>query len=314
MTLWYWSRSHSSKSTSFDFTTVCQRCFAPRCADTSKDIYTSVRVLAAFIFATMQELGYDACSRRVLDKSCEPPRSRLVFRVGGRYFKVLRTISEHLGVCITGRATRVFEVVEVHSFDSVATIDPNQPKILKDVWLDEDARSEGEIQSAIFEDLDELARHLLPKGAPEPLHFSGMEAAEKTLLLDALRDRNYQKHFLTIPHGASEKVFVSKEVPVGAVSANNVFAHPHPKLKPSIVLNGDTSRSGLAYNALCSSMHMSPEKRPNPLRRKFKPKNRHLTVYEEVCKALHKVPDLPSVLKALKDCLLGASQVVTFML
>ncbi|KAA1476268.1 hypothetical protein DENSPDRAFT_827146 [Dentipellis sp. KUC8613] len=283
MTLWYWSRSHSAKSTSFEFTT---------------DIHATVRAFASFIFATMEELGYDQSIRRIKDFSCGPGKSAFVFKVRDRYFKSLRCIAEHLGTCITGRATRVFEVIEVRSFEDLTVIGKKN-QILKDVWLDANARTERQIQSEIFKELDKLAGDLCVEGAAEPPHFFGLETKDKILILDALRDRKYRQHFLTIE--CDEQGRLSKPMPEGAVPVAGLFIVVPPLAKPATLSTADKTRGSPASGPISASA--VKEKIIVP--RDYAPKRQYRVVSQEVCQALHNIDDLRKVLKAMKDCLLA---------
>ncbi|KAA1477653.1 hypothetical protein DENSPDRAFT_617523 [Dentipellis sp. KUC8613] len=200
MTLWSWSRSHSVKTKPFDFTA---------------GIPTTVCAFASFIFATTDELGYHTSVQRRLDLTHANSRLCLVFRIQGRYFKTLRTVVEHRGTNITARTTRIFEAVEVKSFDDLTQLE-KKTKILKDVWIDDDARTERQIQDAILQDLDTLSDKLISDGSLNSEHFHDVSEEEKKLVCDALRDRRYRNHFLTIDcdeQGAQCKGITSDTAP-----------------------------------------------------------------------------------------------------
>ncbi|TFY58406.1 hypothetical protein EVG20_g8164 [Dentipellis fragilis] len=288
MTLWYWSRSHSAKSKPFDFTA---------------DVSTTVRAFASFIFASMEELGYDKSVQRRLDTAQANPQLCLVFRVQDRYFKTLRTMSEHLGICITGRSTRVFEVVEVKGFDDLTTLG-KKTKILKDVWLDADAQTERQIQDAILQDLDTLSDKLISDGSLNSEHFHDVSEEEKKLVCDALHDRTYRDHFLTIDcdeRGAQCKAIASDAVPAPGVFSPSLAV---PFTVPASLSRADRSRSAQVPDgrsgsprALCEEDTLGPP-------RSYVPKRQYRVVYNEVCQALHDVVDLKTVLQAMLDCLL----------
>ncbi|TBU26366.1 hypothetical protein BD311DRAFT_779715 [Dichomitus squalens] len=149
MCLWYWSRSHSAKSEAVDIT---------------KDVRSTIRGLVSFLFASTPELGYDETVQRRFDPAlggyC------FIFCVGDSYFKVLRSIAEHV----------VFEVVNVPSFDNITatTESAASPMVLK----------------------DDVA-HRLQDGQDLP-QLTGLDDAEKELLRNALRDERYRDYFLTI--------------------------------------------------------------------------------------------------------------------
>ncbi|TFY51829.1 hypothetical protein EVG20_g10819 [Dentipellis fragilis] len=288
MTLWYWSRSHSAKSKPFDFTA---------------DVSTTVRAFASFIFASMEELGYDKSIQRRLDTAQVNPRLCLVFRVQDRYFKTLRTISEHLGICITGRSTRVFEVVEVEGFDDLTTLG-KETKILKDVWLDTEAQTERQIQDAILQDLDTLSDKLNSDGSLRSEHFHDVSEEEKKLVCDALRDRTYRDHFLTID--CDEQGAQCKAIAPDAVRAPGVFSSglAVPLIVPAALSRANRSRSSQVPDGRsCSLRALGEEDTPGPPR-SYAPKRQYRVVYNEVCQALHDIVDLKTVLQATLDCLL----------
>ncbi|CAA7260737.1 unnamed protein product [Cyclocybe aegerita] len=134
VSLWCFSRSHSAKSHHVG-------CFA--------DLKTFVSVLLSFIFATETEVGFDLTISRLSPVS-------YVYQVSDRFFKTIRMISEYRPLCIADRMTRVWEAVEVASFNDPTPKRNAHPIALKDVWLDASAQTEKEIQSALFSDLEEF--------------------------------------------------------------------------------------------------------------------------------------------------------------
>ncbi|EJF57480.1 hypothetical protein DICSQDRAFT_173936 [Dichomitus squalens LYAD-421 SS1] len=224
MCLWYWSRSHSAKSEAVDIT---------------QNVRATVHGLVSFLFANMVELGYDENIQRRLDP--KDGRCYYVFRVGDRYFKSCRCIFEHRNTCISGRSTRVFKVVQVPSFDDITEEATASPMVLKDVWLDTGAKTEKEIQDAIFARLDTVARKL-QDGQDLP-HFAGLEDAEKSLLRDALRDGNYKQHFLTID--CDTRGALSKSLLQDSRRPGNLFSPRASEAVPAKFAIGDTSRSQL---------------------------------------------------------------------
>ncbi|KIO23497.1 hypothetical protein M407DRAFT_62150, partial [Tulasnella calospora MUT 4182] len=150
MTVWYFSRSHSAKSPASDFT---------------KDPREYIRVMLSFLFATEEELGYDPTIQRRLDSNPVSRKQTLCYvyqvedNVGDkheRYFKTQEALFEHRSLCATGRATRVWKVVEVGSFNELEPLD-SSILVLKDVWLDSQSKTECQNLDAIFQELQKLA-------------------------------------------------------------------------------------------------------------------------------------------------------------
>ncbi|TBU29525.1 hypothetical protein BD311DRAFT_777439 [Dichomitus squalens] len=248
MCFWYWSRSHSAKSEAVDIT---------------KDVRATIRGLVCFLFASMPELGYDKTVQRRFDPAlggyC------FIFLVRDSYFKVLRSIAEHLGPCtIAGPSTRVFEVIKVPSFDNITatTESAASPMVLKDVLQD----------------------------GQDPPQLIGLNDAEKELLRNALRDDNYREYFLAIDcdmQGVQSKSLAPK------TWCNDVFSFwdsSSDRIRPlyAVPPPADSARSSS----------------PRANSRSFVAKRQYRVVFKEVCQALHRVGDSGTVFKALKDCLL----------
>jgi hypothetical protein len=104
-----------------------------------QDIRKFVTVLVSFIFASEEQMGYDPSVQRRRDPNHFPPRICWVYSIeesesSARYFKTCRTLSEFHDSSITGRSTRVLEVVEVASPDDLRLVPGAHPMVLKDAW------------------------------------------------------------------------------------------------------------------------------------------------------------------------------------
>ncbi|TBU58829.1 hypothetical protein BD310DRAFT_818672 [Dichomitus squalens] len=261
MCLWYWSRSHSAKSEAVDIT---------------KDVRSTIRGLVSFLFASTPELGYDETVQRRFDPAlggyCH------IFCVGDSYFKVLRSIAEHVGPCtIAGPSTRVFEVVNVPSFDNITATTESvaSPMVLKDVWLDIEAKPEKQIQNTIFGRLQDVA-HRLQDGQDLP-QLTGLDDAGKELLRNALRDETYRDYFLTID--CDTQGVQSKSLAPGTWREDDVFTFWDSSFWDS---SSDRSRS----------LYVTPP--PHRARsfstwRSFVAKRQYRVVFKEVCQALHRL-------------------------
>ncbi|XP_006460414.1 hypothetical protein AGABI2DRAFT_117365 [Agaricus bisporus var. bisporus H97] len=131
MSLWYFSRSYSMKSASFDFT---------------KDFKTFIHVFLSFLYATEEELGYDpSIFRRYHDnKWCYI--YKLETTMGTKYYRTIKPL-------YNSRKSRVWKVIEVTSPKDLAPILGGHEAALKDCWVDEGSLSEKEIQTEIFDRL-----------------------------------------------------------------------------------------------------------------------------------------------------------------
>ncbi|KIO32593.1 hypothetical protein M407DRAFT_18367 [Tulasnella calospora MUT 4182] len=283
MTVWYFSRSHSAKSPAFDFT---------------KDPDRYIRVMLSFLFATEEELGYDPTIQRRLDEV--PGKQTLchVYKVKDdvgdkreRYFKTQGSIFEHRSLCVTGRATRVWKVVEVKSFDECQPLD-GSILVLKDVWLDSQSKTECQNLDAIFQELHKLA-DLLDKGDENPDIFKGFENDLKIPLKECLKGRSWARYFLT--KVCDWQGFESRKVPPTAQADSTLFDPPTPTPTPSSNPYSDQSRS-----TTTQATDLVPVAQNRPLRQ-YCPRRQYRVVFKEVCEALHHVQRLEDVATALLD-------------
>ncbi|KAI0324232.1 hypothetical protein GY45DRAFT_1375718 [Cubamyces sp. BRFM 1775] len=287
VSLWHFSRSHSAKSHAFDLL----------------DVRAVVHVLATLIFSTLEDLGYDGNIRRIseLDKEAKENRIRYVYQLDDRFFKTLKCRDEYNDLYIAGRATRVWEVVEVASFDNTVTLPNARPMILRDVWLDHGSDTEREIQEKIFERCNEIARKFPPKDDPR---LFGVDDATRELLHQRLKDGSYKRLFLTIKadyRGATSKDRAEGFTPAPDAFGELVYINQEAKTPHSDAQRASTFGTPGAHgpDALMPSMQQASA----PC--EYKAKQRNFVVYEEVCSALHELDDLHDVVQALLDAVLA---------
>ncbi|TRM63105.1 hypothetical protein BD626DRAFT_495507 [Schizophyllum amplum] len=275
MTVWYFSRSHSCMSTTFDMRKNYRRC---------------IEVFIAFMFATPAELGFD----ETVELISVGGEWHYGYKVGDRFYRSTRSIFEHNGTRITGRGTRVWEVVRVKDFKDPTPLDDKR-SALKDVWLDEGARTEREIQEALFRDLDLVAQRINDSD-PATIHvLDGFEPETRTALRKCVADRKlYSKYFLTINHDWTGPT--SKPRAAHAVAVPDLFGVQPSPLVASVPGSDSTrARSNPLVPALTA---------PTPVvERAFVPKYQYRVVFGEVGEALHYVDNISVVLRAVQDCL-----------
>ncbi|KAF4563849.1 hypothetical protein EYR36_003093 [Pleurotus pulmonarius] len=176
VTLWYHSRSHSMISTPFSFVEN------PRLL---------IKVFMSFLFATEEELGYDPMVTR-------DAKGDYIYRIPStergqqrdRFFRTTVSIAEYRSNNITGRMGRVWKVVECNPTGDV--LSPGEPsRVLKDVWLEDSALTESQIQSLIFEDLKTF---FVDKQDKRYLAFEKLQPS----LSDLEKDDAYKKYFIQI--------------------------------------------------------------------------------------------------------------------
>ncbi|XP_006457560.1 hypothetical protein AGABI2DRAFT_181722 [Agaricus bisporus var. bisporus H97] len=176
MAVWYFSRSHSVKSETFDFT---------------KDIRTFIRVFLSFTYATREQMGYDPTVHRIKEEE----KSQYVYEIptenGTRYFKTIASLAHPRVLSITGRKTRVWKTVEVKGFEGNAVkeeLNGGKKVALKDVWLDDGSTTEKQKLDAIFERLKAIKEEAY-EWAPPSL---------RSELKKLFKDEGYRKYFMEI--------------------------------------------------------------------------------------------------------------------
>ncbi|KAG8993787.1 hypothetical protein FRB90_000608 [Tulasnella sp. 427] len=270
-----------------------------------------IRIMLALLFATEKELGYDSTIKRHLDTTIPgAPRLCFIYAVGimgekVHFYKTLEAIFEHRSSHVMGRATRVWKAVEVGSFDDLQGFGPKM--VLKDVWLDKGAKTEGENQAAIFAQLEKVAAQLMKSGndgisAQDPTHvlaFNSLDEKSKPLVQECLLNRSWDKYFLTVVH--DWQGYTSKDSPPEHVVDNALFNSSPELLTPAAVPNPDLSRS----NAFVTIEQSFSSANFNALPRRYLPKQQYRVVFKDLCEALHDIRRLRDVGTVLMDCVLG---------
>ncbi|EKM82150.1 hypothetical protein AGABI1DRAFT_126494 [Agaricus bisporus var. burnettii JB137-S8] len=141
MTLWYFSRTHSIKSHSFDFT---------------KELETLVRAFLCFLYATEEELGYDASVLRVQYNA----EYCYVYKLGTlqypKYFRTTQVLYHPHASDIASHKCRVWKAVEVNNPANLTPTPGALPVALKDSWVTQESVSEKKIQNLIFDRLSNV--------------------------------------------------------------------------------------------------------------------------------------------------------------
>ena len=250
-------------------------------------------VMLSLMFATEEELGYDPTIQRRLDH--EADRVCFVYEVDGHYYKTQKAIFDHRSLCTTGRATRVWEVIEVASFDELQPLEGSHPVVLKDVWLDAGSMTEGDIQREIFADLEKISNAL--QAGVEPKGFAGMDDESKQKLRECLLEQDWHRYFLTLVR--EWQGTTSKEVAEAAEPDSTLFEAPPTTVRLSSFPHADLSRTSLSQP---SDLLAHKEK---PFNRRHCPKRQSRAVFKEVCVALHDVSKLGDAMTALLSCMFG---------
>ncbi|KAJ2919066.1 hypothetical protein MD484_g1297, partial [Candolleomyces efflorescens] len=288
MTLWYFSRSHSMKAKSFDFTT---------------QFPTLVDVLISLMFADDKDLGFDpniALTSRTNRQFIYTVNSES----GPRRFKTTHSISENRALSVAGRMTRVFRVVELEG-------QKNEPKkgakpmVLKDVWLDEKSKNEMEIQAALFADIKEFANNRDWKTDPRLEGFQDEEHLETMKAFGELFEgERYKDLFLVIQDGstgeASKPLAPSAWPPQASVffSATDTprLDVAYPSTQCLIEPTSNTARD----------RQIRPESKVDEaLYRDHAPKRRSFLIFDNECTRVYCLPTIGDVSTVLRDCIIA---------
>ncbi|KAF4563844.1 hypothetical protein EYR36_003088 [Pleurotus pulmonarius] len=271
VTLWYHCRSHSMISEPFSFVEN------PRLL---------IKVFMSFLFATEQELGYDPMVTR-------DAKGDYIYRIpateggqqGDRFFRTTASIAEYRSNNITGRMARVWKVVECNSTGDV--LSPGEPsRVLKDVWLEDSALTESQIQSQIFED---LKKFFVDKQDERYLAFEQLQPS----LSDLEKDDTYKKYFIKIVtdyEGKRSKPLLAKSQRMRSLFTNN---------KP-LVLPATSNRGGSGTPRPFESKDALDE---TP--REFAPRKQYRVVFGEVCEAVGDLRTLGEVADVLNQAVVA---------
>ncbi|KAI0755030.1 hypothetical protein C8Q80DRAFT_1266546 [Daedaleopsis nitida] len=277
--IWYWSRSYSTRTIPFDFT---------------KNVELTIKALASFLFASETQLGYNPSIRYRPQKEGGETTHSLVYKVADRFFKTTKTVASHTNLGVTGRGTRVFEVIEVRGLNDVRPVEGALPKVLKHVWLQQQGKTEKEIRDMVFERLKTLQKNEaeLKERVRLMVYPEGEEEERERIELE-VRNEGYAEYFLTID--CDERGLPSKSLPHSASTNPKLFSkETRPMKPPRMHLSG-----GVPVPAFLESSS-SPTSTQD--QRAFAPKTPWFVVYREVCQALHDVGDLHTVIRATRDC------------
>ncbi|KAF8875853.1 hypothetical protein BD779DRAFT_203594 [Infundibulicybe gibba] len=261
MTLWYFSRSHSVKSDPFNYI---------------KDLESFTAISLSFMFSSDEEMGYDPRVTRSMDGSNYIYR----FEEEDRYFQTRRLIVEHRSLCITGRMTRVWEAIEL---DREQTHKIGGPVVLKDVWLDEAARTEKQIQDEIFGDI-----HSFPVSKLDSLEDLSDEM--RTHLKEILANDKYKEYFLDIV--CEYQGETTKPLAPSASPEHGLFDPPPSTPPPS---------PPVTCQYPCNPALVLPGVCRAPWR--YVPRRQYRLVYNQVCEALHDLDSLQVITGVAADCL-----------
>lgn len=242
----------------------------------------------------------------VITADAEPPKP-LNRAQKFRYFKTVHSIKQMRPYRISGRITRVWKVIEVHSFDKTHPVPNAKYVVLKDVWLDKIKKTEAENMKDIFGRVDELLARAKKAGGDDWLarflqtdpHFAEFDQATKDRLAALLKDGRYKSLFLTTI--LSWRGQDSKKVSEGAkysragvdIFAQTKKAAEAPKQERTSTMVATNTGNG------------SEDKQIPQLNRHYAVKQQSRFVYEEVCHKLSCVGTIGNFVDVIDQALCG---------
>ncbi len=252
----------------------------------------------SFLFATETEIGYDTTIHRVThdNKTC------YVYTMGTegqpRYYRTNRLLFTPRVLCITGRKTRVWEAVEVEGYegDKVAkTKGSGTPVALKEGWLDEGARTEGEIQAKIFKCLESIQESAYCEWAPDEL---------RGILNDAFTNHKYKEYFMEVTD--STKHTKTKSRAAAAKPEPSILSPPPLAIANPRFMDKESTESRDRSGLPVSDQPGTPQKPKKPLPpRQYRAKQQHRLIYRDVGRSLHDVTNLSTSFLAIKHTFIG---------
>ncbi|KAJ2919088.1 hypothetical protein MD484_g1305, partial [Candolleomyces efflorescens] len=290
MTLWYFSRSHSMKSKSFDFTT---------------DFPTLVNVLISLMFAEDKDLGFDP-NIALMSHTNRQYIYTVNGKSGPRRFKTTHSILENCALSVAGRMTRVFRaMVELGG----QTNEPKmgvKPMVLKDVWLDEGSKSEMEIQRELFSDIEKFAKERDWREAPSLSAFKAEPLAETmAAFAEYLEGGRYKDLFLVIRDGSTGEA--SKPLPPSAWTPTSKLFHSVADASQANASAPSTQRlTGPLQANMARDRQLRPESQIDQgIYRDHASKRRSFLLFDDECTRVYCLPKTGDVFAVLRDCIMA---------
>ncbi|RXW18046.1 hypothetical protein EST38_g7808 [Candolleomyces aberdarensis] len=304
VSLWYFSRSYTVKSDSFNYIE-------------EQDLL--VDILFSLMIATDEELGLDCRIQVQPPLKAEPEISNAYDKIqapkkyihelkdganASRFFSTVTCISDFRTLYVSGRKTRVFKVIEVEKQGTTwEEKEGAKPMVLKDVWLGLNARTEKEIQDDLFKDIQTFSEKPDWK---QDQHLSYI--AKDTILQphmakfeDILQNQRYKDFFLLVQ--AESIGSPSKPVLGDARPPNPPIFEDMP-----IIGQGDTpQRSARSAHYQPSAQHREFNQTKNLkfVYRDFGQKKRCFFLFDEECTPVDCLPTVGDALKVLAQCIIA---------
>lgn len=269
MRFWFTSRSAIAVSESFNFMTVSVSitAFGPDSNSPLQDPAQLIRMVNFLTYASEEDLGYDLSMSR---KKHTMGQYHLIIGVGGRQFQTVKVLADFAADSLLGRGTRVWEGFFID--------EPEKPRVLKDVWVENDRELEGDVLKTLRKEYHKLGN----------------------------TEHKFDDYFLTMAAHGKVQVF-SHDVDDTLSMMNGqeldmerVLALDIPLAIPEQQTPRSTSR------AVSSGMGPNPQEVRRIAPVTFRRRIHYRITFKEVAKPLYTVVDLEAHFKALKDTITGA--------
>lgn len=248
------------------------------------------------MYAKSGELGYDPLVEYLgqghyLFKEIPNVRDSSVLDT----YKSIDTISEIRANNISGRMARVFTVVK---YSQKSKRFGTTKYVLKDVWLDDSAQTERQLQDAIFHDIDNFWND---RDTPPGL------ASIKGLHRDLVSSKAYKKHFLSVENDYHGKE--SKKLPDDFQPVRGLLSGP-PLDDENSEATTTAARTAADKN---KTIHTVPVNAAyddfarDDFVRTYTPKKQYRVVYSELCTTVGQLDTLGEAIDILCQCLTRAS-------
>lgn len=278
-----------------------------------------VKTLTSFVCATSEQLGFDPRITLLSDLSWlyEFPADSSVgdeddddSQPSGKstFFKTTASVSETRSFHIAGSTTRVWKAIEVVSKEDIRAKEGAKEVIIKDAWMESGARSELEIQRALF--LDIAAFEKRSGGWRNHPFFIGNDFDETAMarIATLLDQQRYKTQFLRISleHRGKDSIAVHKEAwwsehlfPVDVEESCGPSSTSHRRSAVGVT----TKRSAGEPN----SDAFGDTRVDRPKQRAFATKQRLITLTRQVCTQIDRLETVGDVMSVLQDAYYGAS-------
>lgn len=275
-----------------------------------------MKTLTSFVCASSKQLGFDPRITLLSDGSWlyEFPADSSVgdgfdSRKGSTFFRTTASVSETRSFRIAGRTTRVWKAREVISKEDPSFITGAKEVIIKDAWMESSAKSELEIQRALFADI--LAFENREGGWRKHPFFAAndFEPAALAKIEDLLHENRYKSQFLRIAleHRGKESTLLHKE----AWWSKDLFPE---EVEESCGPTGSSHRHSMSGAHTTRRSTAGPDYQDNgdnnsdPLNsRAFASKQRIITLTLQVCTQIDRLETVGAVMSLLQDAYYGAS-------